>query len=163
MRSAPTVARVAAKDTVFFGDLKANAYALDVVTGQQIWKKKMDEHKFARVTGAPTLANGRLYVPVSSVEEAPAAQSTYECCTFRGSVVALDAASGNQIWKSYTITETPQQVGKNAQGTALYAPAGAAVWSAPTIDARKGVLYVGTGNSYTGPAVKTSVRAWVFP
>jgi len=156
IRSAPTVARVGGKDAVFVGDLKANVYALDVVSGQPIWKKKMDEHKFARVTGAPTLANGRLYVPVSSIEEAPAAQPTYECCTFRGSVVALDAATGSQIWKSYTITETPQQVGKNAQGTALYAPAGAAVWSAPTIDERKGVLYIGTGNSYTGPAVKTS-------
>ena len=156
IRSAPTVARVAGKDAVFFGDLKATVYALDAVSGQSIWKKKMDEHKFARVTGAPTLAGGRLYVPVSSIEEGPAAQPTYECCTFRGSVVALDAASGNQIWKTYTITETPQQVGKNAQGTALYAPAGAAVWGAPTIDERKGVLYVGTGNSYTGPAVKTS-------
>ncbi len=156
VRAAPTVGRVAGKDAVFFGDLKANVYALDAATGQPIWKKKMDEHKFARVTGAPTLANGRLYVPVSSVEEAPAAQPTYECCTFRGSVVALEAVSGNQIWKSYTIAETPQQVGKNSQGTPLYAPAGAAVWSAPTIDERKGVLYVGTGNSYTGPAVKTS-------
>ena len=156
VRSAPTVGRVAGKDAVFFGDLKAIVYALDAATGQAIWTKKMDEHKFARVTGAPALANGRLYVPVSSVEEGPGAQPTYECCTFRGSVVALEAASGTQIWKSYTIAETPQQVGKNSQGTPLHAPAGAAVWSAPTIDDRKGVLYVGTGNSYTGPAVKTS-------
>jgi len=90
------------------------------------------------------------------VEEVPAAQASYECCTFRGSVVALDAASGNQIWKSYTVQEAPQQLGKNSKGTTLWGPAGAAVWSSPTIDTRKGALYIGTGNSYTSPAVKTS-------
>ncbi|HJZ70402.1 MAG TPA: PQQ-binding-like beta-propeller repeat protein [Vicinamibacterales bacterium] len=156
VRSAPTVGPIGRRFAVYFGDLKANVFAVDASTGELIWKKQADDHKFARITGAPTLANGRLYVPVASVEEVPGAQPTYECCTFRGSVVAVDAATGDQIWKSYTITETPQQTGKNAQGTALYGPAGAAVWSAPTIDERRGVLYVGTGNAYTGPAVKTS-------
>jgi polyvinyl alcohol dehydrogenase (cytochrome) len=124
--------------------------------GELIWKKSVDQHRFARVTGSVTLYDGKLYVPVSSIEEGPGAQPNYECCTFRGSVVALDAANGNQVWKSYTITETPVQTGKNSKGTAQYAPAGAAVWNAPTIDPQRGVLYIGTGNSYTGPAVKTS-------
>ena len=124
--------------------------------GQVIWKKKVDPHAFARVTGAPTLHNGRLYVPVSSIEEVPAAQPKYECCTFRGSVVSLDASTGDQIWKSYTIKEQPQQIGKNSVGTPLWGPAGASVWSSPTIDEKRGALYIGTGNSYTGPAVPTS-------
>jgi polyvinyl alcohol dehydrogenase (cytochrome) len=160
IRSAPTVAPLgtgaSARHVVYFGDLKANTYALDAATGELVWKKSVDTHRFARVTGSVTLYDGKLYVPVSSVEEGPGAQPGYECCTFRGSVVALDAANGNQIWKSYTITETPVQVGKNSKGTAQYAPAGAAVWNAPTVDPQRGVLYVGTGNSYTGPAVKTS-------
>jgi polyvinyl alcohol dehydrogenase (cytochrome) len=156
VRSAPSVGRAGTRDVVYFGDLKANVFALDATTGREIWKKQVDTHAFARITGAPTLAGGKLYVPVSSVEEVPAAQPSYECCTFRGSIVALDAATGNQIWKSYTIQEAPQQLGKNSKGTALWGPAGAAVWSAPTIDTRKGVLYIGTGNSYTAPAVKTS-------
>jgi polyvinyl alcohol dehydrogenase (cytochrome) len=160
IRSAPTVAPLgsgaAARHVVYFGDLKANTYAIDAATGELLWKKSVDPHRFARVTGSVTLYDGRLYVPVSSVEEGPGAQPGYECCTFRGSVVALDAATGNQIWKTYTITETPVQVGKNSKGTAQYAPAGAAVWNAPTIDPQRGVLYIGTGNSYTGPAVKTS-------
>jgi len=156
VRSAPSVGRVGNRDAVFIADLKANVFALDAVTGEQIWKKKVDTHAFARVTGAPTLADGKLYVPVSSVEEVPAAQPTYECCTFRGSVVALEAATGDQIWKTYTVQEAPQQVGKNSKGTAQWGPAGAAVWSAPTIDTRRGALYIGTGNAYTAPAVKTS-------
>ena len=156
VRSAPSIGRVGTRYAVFFGDLKANVFALDATTGQQLWKKQVDPHAFARVTGAPTFHGGRLYVPVSSVEEVPAAQQNYECCTFRGSVVSLDAATGNQIWKTYTIPEQPQQTGKNAKGTPLWGPAGAAVWSAPTIDDKRGAVYIGTGNSYTGPAVKTS-------
>ena len=156
VRTAPSVALLGRKYAVYIGDLKANLFALDAETGAVIWKKNLDAHRFARITGAPILADGKIYVPVSSTEEAPAAQPNYECCTFRGSVVALEAATGEQLWKSYTITEAPTQVGKNSTGTAQYAPAGAAVWNSPTIDRQKGVLYIGTGNSYTGPAVKTS-------
>jgi polyvinyl alcohol dehydrogenase (cytochrome) len=156
VRAAPTVGRAGRRDAVYVGDLKANVFALDAMTGEVIWKKQMDTHAFARVTGSPTLAGGRLYVPVSSVEEVPAAQPKYECCTFRGSVVALDAATGDQIWKSYTITETPIQTGRNSAGTPQWAPAGAAVWSSPTIDEKRGAVYVGSGNAYTQPAAKTS-------
>ena len=156
VRGAPSVGRAGTRDALYFGDLKANVFAVDAVTGQQIWKKQVDTHAFARITGAPTLADGKLYVPVSSVEEVPAAQPNYECCTFRGSVVALEAATGAQIWKSYTVQEAPQLLGKTSKGTAQWGPAGAAVWSSPTIDTRRGALYIGTGNSYTGPAVKTS-------
>ena len=156
IRAAPSVARVGDRTVVYFGDLKGNMYAIDALKGDTIWKKQVDEHKYARVTGAPKLHDGRLYVPVSSVEEAPAAQPAYECCTFRGSVVALDGATGAVVWKTYTIPEKPQQIGKNAAGTALFKPAGAAVWSSPTIDERRGVVYVATGNAYTEPAASTT-------
>src|SRR5476651_1237508 len=156
VRTAPSVGLIGRRYAVYIGDQKANLFALDAETGALIWKKTLDTHRFARITGAPTLADGKVYVPVSSTEEAPAAQPKYECCTFRGSVVALEAATGEQLWKSYTITEAPTQIGVNSVGTPNYAPAGAAVWNSPTIDRQKGVLYIGTGNSYTGPAVKTS-------
>src|SRR5262249_10755631 len=147
VRAAPSIGREGRKDAGDVGDLQANLYALDAVTGEVIWKKQVDPHAFARVTGAPTLHGGRLYVPVASVEEVPAAQLTYECCTFRGSVVALDAATGNQIWKSYTISETPVQTGQNSKGTPQWAPAGAAVWSSPTIDEKRGAGEGGAGRA----------------
>jgi polyvinyl alcohol dehydrogenase (cytochrome) len=160
IRAAPSVGPLkpgaAGRYAVYFGDVKGSVYAIDAGSGELIWKKPVDEHKAARVTGAPKLHDGRLYVPVSSVEEVPAAQPAYECCTFRGSVVALDAATGAQLWKTYTIPEAPQQAGKNAAGTQLWKTAGAAVWSSPTIDAQRGELFVGTGNSYTEPAAATS-------
>ena len=113
----------------FFGDQQGNAYALDAATGVQIWKTHVDDFPVARISGSPTLYNGRLYIPVASGEEATGAVPTYECCKFRGSIVALDAATGKQVWKTYTITETPQPTKKNAVGTQLYGPSGAPVWA----------------------------------
>ena len=98
---------------VYFGDVAAHAYALDAATGALLWKVKVDPHRAARVTGAPTLHDGVLYVPVSSIEEAFAARSDYECCTFRGSVVALDAETGAEIWKTYTIADEARPARKS--------------------------------------------------
>jgi len=136
---------------VFFGDTGANVYGLDAATGAAIWTTKVDEHPFARVTGSPTLDGDRLFVPVSSLEETAASQPGYECCTFRGSVAALDTASGEIRWKTYMVAEA-KPVGKNAAGTTLLAPAGVGVWSSPTVDHKRDVIYVATGNTYAGTA-----------
>jgi polyvinyl alcohol dehydrogenase (cytochrome) len=108
-----------------------------------------------RITGAPSFAGGRLYVPVSSVEEVSGARANYPCCTFRGSVVALDAATGTQVWKTYMMEE-PKITGKNSAGTPQWKPAGAAIWTSPTLDVAKNTIYVATGNAYTSPAAPTS-------
>lgn len=138
-----------AKMAAYFGDERANVYAVDAETGQQLWKLKLDDHPVARITGSPVLHRDRLYVPVSSVEEAISRPDKYECCKFRGSMAALDSYTGKLIWKSYSIPEEPKPYKKNSAGTQLYGPAGAAIWSAPTLDLKRGVLYAGTGNSYT--------------
>lgn len=137
--------------TLYFGDLAANMYALDAATGKQLWKVKVDDYPAARITGSPTLYEGRLYVPVSSREESRVGPENFVCCGFRGSVVALDAATGKQIWKTYTIDRGAAPTMKNRIGTQLKGPSGVAVWAAPTIDAKRGVIYVGTGNDYSSP------------
>ncbi len=138
-----------AKFAAYFGDERANVHAVDAETGQTLWKLKLDDHPVARITGSPVLYKDRLYVPVSSIEEAISRGDKYECCKFRGSMAAVDAYSGKLIWKSYSITEELKPYKKNSAGTQLYGPAGAAIWSAPTLDLKRGVLYAGTGNSYT--------------
>ena len=140
----------------YFGDTKANMYAVDAQTGKLLWQTHVDEHPYARVTGAPALSGGRLFVPVSSVEEPPAQNVKYPCCTFRGNVVALDSKTGKQIWKSYAIPDPPKPSRVNSAGTQLSGPAGAAIWSAPTLDLKRKALYVATGNSYTSPADRHS-------
>ena len=157
-RSAMTVAAVPGTNppryAVYFGDLAANAHALDATTGTQLWITQVESHPLARSTGAVVLYKDRLYVPVSSTEEAGDPKAP--CCIFRGSVVALDAATGKKIWQAYTIREKPKPTRKNALGVQLWGPAGAGVWSAPTIDTKRNAIYVTTGDNYADPATKTS-------
>ena len=156
VRSAISIGPVGAKWVAYFGDQHAQAYAVDAATGALLWKVHVEEHPAAMITGAPTLYEGRLYVPASSYEEVTGAAPKYECCKFRGSVTALDAATGKQIWKSYTISEAPHPVRKSKQGTQLWGPSGAGVWSSPTIDAKNRAVYVVTGDAYSDPAPRTS-------
>ncbi len=146
----------------YLGDETATVRALDAETGEPIWETRVDDHPVARITGAPTLYNGRLYVPVSSIEEAAASSAKYECCKFRGSLAALDAYTGKLIWKAYTIADPPRPFKTNPAGTQMYGPAGAAVWSAPTIDVKRKLLYVGTGNSYTDVETTTANAILAF-
>ena len=155
VRSGISVGRIGDRNLAFFGDLAGTAYAVDAATGKQVWKIKVDDYPVARITGSPTLYNGRLYVPVASGEEGAGAAPDYQCCKFRGSVVALDAATGKQVWKTYTI-DPPKPTKKNKQGTQLWAPSGAPVWTAPAIDTKRNALYVTTGDNYSDPASRTS-------
>ena len=160
VRSAMTVGRLPhsnpSRYALYFGDVSANVHALDARTGKQLWTTRAEDHPMARITGAPALYLNRLYVPISSAEEVSAADPNYPCCTFRGSVVALDAPTGQKLWQTYTIPQKPRPTHKNPRGLQLWGPSGAGIWSAPTIDTQRGVLYVTTGDNYSDPATRTS-------
>jgi polyvinyl alcohol dehydrogenase (cytochrome) len=148
-------ARAVRRYAAFFSDQKGYVYAVDAAIGRLLWSRAVDDHPLVRLTGSPTLYAGRLYVPTSSYEEGGRTPG-YPCCSFRGSVVALDAATGDVVWKSYTIPERPTMLRAYADGTELWGPSGGAIWSAPTIDSARGALYVGVGNTYSGPAQPTT-------
>lgn len=149
---------------IYFGDVRANVYAVNAETGTLVWTDRVDTHPVARVTGATTLVNGRLYVPISSLEESGAGNPKYPCCTFRGGVASYDALTGKLNWKTHTITDEPRLRGKGttSQGTNIYGPAGAAVWSAPTVDLKRRRVYVATGNGYTEPTPQGSDSVIAF-
>jgi len=142
--------------SAYFGDLGANVYAVDVLTGKQLWKTRIDDHPAARVTGSPVLVGSTLFVPVSSSEEVVGANPTYSCCSFRGSLVALDASTGKLQWKSHTIREEPRSTGTSPAGVELRGPSGAAIWSSPTYDSLTRRVYVTTGDNYSDPPTDTS-------
>ena len=160
VRTAISVGRLgtgpAARYGAFFGDARGNAFAVDAASGRLLWKVAVESFPVARITGSPVLHRGRLYVPVSSSEEGVGSLPDYECCRFRGSIVALEAETGKQIWKSYTIPEEPKPFRKNARGTQLWGPSGAPIWSSPVIDEARNALYVTTGNNYSDPPTATS-------
>jgi polyvinyl alcohol dehydrogenase (cytochrome) len=164
VRSGFTVGRMTRSSdrlAVFFGDIHGVAYALDASTGELIWKMLTDPHPLSRITGTPVLHDGRLFVPVASLEEPESGQADYECCSFRGFLSALDAATGKLIWKTYTIAEAAQVVGKNSRGKNMLAPSGAGIWATPTLDLKRRAIYVTTGNAFSGmPKSANAVMAF---
>lgn len=162
VRTAISVGPVDGGYAIYFADYQARAYGVDAQTGRELWSYKYDDHPAARATGSPTLYDGRLYLPISGVaEESAASMPGYECCTFRGSLTVLDAQTGELVWKSYTVDE-PKRRGTSSSGAPLYGPAGAPIWSAPTIDAKRGLVYAATGNSYADPVAPTSDAVVAF-
>ncbi len=160
VRAAITVAKIetaaGSLNAAFFGDAKATVWAVNAATGRQLWKTKADDYPVARLTGSAVFYDGQLYVPVASGEEGSGASATYECCKFRGSLVALDAATGKRIWKTYTIDQPAKPTIRNKLGTQLWGPSGAPIWSTPAIDTKLHIVYVTTGDNYSEPGTQTS-------
>jgi polyvinyl alcohol dehydrogenase (cytochrome) len=155
VRSSILAVRDGGRYIALFGDQIGWFYALDASTGKLLWKKRVEDHDAARLTGAPVAYNGTVFVPVAGWEENRASDPKYPCCTMRGSVAALRIRDGAQVWKTY-MTDPPQQTGTTAAGIPKFGPSGAGIWSAPTLDLERGLLYVTTGDNYSKPATELS-------
>jgi len=156
---------------LFFGDILGHVYAMDALDGKVLWRVRPEDHPNATITSAPVFHEGIVYVPISSFETMSTNDPNYACCTFRGSLVALDAANGVTKWQHYTVEQKPTEVGKTKIGVLSYAPSGAPVWTSPALDLKRGVVYHGSGENYSSPAdgnsdalfavdMKTGKRKW---
>jgi polyvinyl alcohol dehydrogenase (cytochrome) len=162
VRTAPVVGKAGGVTAVFFGDGRANVYALDAHTGALLWTRKVHEHASASITGGLNVADGRVFVPVQGLnEEGRGSRDNYPCCSFRGALVALDARDGRPLWTGWTI-DAAQPRGVNKAGVQMMGPAGGAIWSQPTLDARRGLVYVATGNAYADPPQKMTNAVIAF-
>ena len=155
VRAAPVIGPGKAGPVLYVGDLRAHFYALDARTGRQLWMNRVETNFTQRVTAGATLYNGVVYVPISAWEEFSAKVLDYGCCTARGAVAALDAATGKRLWKTVVIPGPLKATRKNSQGVQQYGPAGGAVWNTPAVDPKLGRIYFGTGDGTTYPAAPT--------
>jgi polyvinyl alcohol dehydrogenase (cytochrome) len=156
VRSGITVGELGGSPALFFGDSAGFVYAIDATTGKELWKMRPDEHPASTVTATPVFYQGRLYVGSASREEALSIAREYACCTFRGSELALDAATGKVIWKRYMIPEMAKARPKNRNGSSAWGPSGVGIWTAPTLDPEHDTIYVTTGDNYTNPPTSMS-------
>ncbi len=147
----------------YLTDLHAWVHAVNAETGAVIWKTQVDQAAEATISGTPKLEGARLYIGVSAGEESiAAADPKYACCKLRGSMVALDAKTGKQIWKTYTISEAAKLTGKTSAGVETWGPSGASPWTSPTVDAKRHAIYAGTGINYSQPGTDTSDSVIAF-
>jgi polyvinyl alcohol dehydrogenase (cytochrome) len=155
VRSAPVVVPLNGRHALLFGDMTGWFYAVEAETAKLLWKVHIETHDSTRLTAAPAVHNGVVYVPIASWEETRANDPQYPCCTFRGSVAALRVRDGTLLWKTY-MTGPPRETGTNRFGTRRFGPSGVGIWSTPTVDAKRSVLYVTTGGNYSSPATEIS-------
>jgi len=141
---------------IYFGDILANEYALDAQTGELIWKIKTDDHPNATRTATSAKFEDILFVPVSGLEVIPAFNNDYECCTFRGGLLAVKADTGEILWKKYSIPVPAKYSGTTSVGTRMFGPSGAPIWTSPNIDKKRRYIYIGTGENYSTPADDSS-------
>jgi polyvinyl alcohol dehydrogenase (cytochrome) len=127
----------------------ANVISVDQTTGGLNWITNIESHPAAIITGSPVVVGTTIYQGVSSIEEGLATSATYACCTFRGSIVALDADTGQILWKTYTIPNNFGETGRYSGGP---------IWQPPAIDTTRNQLYVGTGNNYSVPVSVENCR-----
>ncbi len=155
IRGAITILKSGKRLTAYFADYSTNVYAVDVTTGKLKWNTRAGFEAHSANTGSVIAWGNKLFVPIVSAEIAATALNKYDCCSSSGGVVALDVATGARIW-TYRILPKAEETVKRKNGTSFYGPSGAPVWCSPTIDASRGLLYIGTGQNYSDPATTTS-------
>jgi polyvinyl alcohol dehydrogenase (cytochrome) len=155
VRGAISVVKKDNRIIAYFADFGTDVFAVDVSTGKQIWSTRAGFDPQSSITGSVAVYGGKVYVPISSVEVAMALDGNYPCCVSSGGAVALDAESGQVIWQHRMLPKA-QVTGKKRNGKDLYGPSGAPVWCSPTVDAKRGLLLIGTGENYSSPSTNTS-------
>jgi polyvinyl alcohol dehydrogenase (cytochrome) len=144
------------KMALIFGDARGNVHTVDAKTGTQIWKAPARHDAFGGITGAPVLVGNRIIVPISSSGVGRGADPKHECCEGHGAVVALDASNGEKLWTAHTMEDAKYTGKVSATGVMLRGPSGAPIWSTPSVDSKRGLVYAGSGQATSLPATNTS-------
>lgn len=144
------------KKALIFGDTRGNVHTVDPLTGTLIWKALARHDNTGGITGAPVLHGNRIVVPISSSGVGRGADPKHECCEGHGAVVALDATTGAKLWTAHTMEDATYTGKVSATGIKQRGPSGAPIWSTPAIDAKRGLVYSGTGQATSLPATNTS-------
>lgn len=141
--------------TLYFADDLGNVYALNASDGSLRFKRNVKWFPTTVLTGSFAWHEGVLLVPVSSFEVAAAGMPTHECCRSHGGLLALDGDTGETLWEYHT-TEHAQKTKRNRDGVQMWGPSGASVWTTPAVDAKRGLVYIGSGENTSSPATSTS-------
>jgi polyvinyl alcohol dehydrogenase (cytochrome) len=156
IRSGIVVAKRGNTYTAYFADGATYVYALDVRNGKILWSTKAGVGDLAMNTGTVAVYGGKVFVPISSLEVLAAMDGNFNCCTTSGGVAALDSKTGKLLWYHRVIPGKATARNDKKNGKPFFGPSGAPVWSSPTVDVKRNLLYIGTGENYSLPATTSS-------
>jgi polyvinyl alcohol dehydrogenase (cytochrome) len=139
------------RKVIVLADLATVVHLVDAQTGELIWKQRVGLYELSLTTGTPVIHEDRVYVPISQYEIMVGGDNKHECCKTHGAVTALDARTGKTIWTAHTM-EDAKPLRDRGDGQMYFGPSGAPIWNSPLIDAKRKVLYVGTGEATSEPA-----------
>jgi polyvinyl alcohol dehydrogenase (cytochrome) len=143
------------RKVLVLSDVAAQVHMVDAATGEFMWRTRVGMWGLSNTTGTPVIHGSRVYVPLSASEINVGANEDHECCKTHGAVIALDSLTGRKIWVTHTM-EDATPVRDRGDGKMLWGPSGAPIWNSPSIDAKRGVLYVGTGEATSEPATRNT-------
>ena len=108
------------KGRVYVGTLDGRLVSLDAATGSVVWEVDtlIDRTRFYTITGAPRVANGKVFIGNGGAEFG-----------VRGYVTAYDAESGDEVWRFFTVPGD-----------------GGTVWNSIVYDPDFNNVYLGVGN-----------------
>lgn len=154
--SAIVAGRIGQRQILLFNDRITGLHAVDARTGALIWHAVVDDEPVPWYSGTPLVTADSVYLPVASLEVGLAANPLYGCCTTSGGMAAFDIRTGRKRWYLPTIAEPARVTGSHWFFVQEHGPSGAAVWGAPSYDARTRTLFFGTGQNFTHPTTNTS-------
>lgn len=135
---------------------RGEVQAVNAKTGKKIWASQAGHSARAGITGAPVLHKNRIIVPLSASGVGSGANPNHECCDEHGAVAALDAETGEKLWTYHTMKDAEYTGRVTPAGVKQRGPSGAPIWSTPSIDVKRGLVYATTGQNTSLPATKTS-------
>ena len=123
-------------DKLYMATSDASVVALDAMTGKLVWEKAVANYRNGYyMTLAPLVADGKIMVGVSGGERG-----------IRGFITALDAESGDELWKTYTIPG-PGEMGHDTWTEDAWQTGGGSVWVTGNYDPEMNLTFWGIGNA----------------
>ena len=143
------------RSVLVFNDVATRIQLLDAANGKLLWKTQIGLTNLSNATGTPVIFGDRVFAPLSASELNFGGDNKHVCCTTHGAFYALDLRTGRKLWTYHTM-EDAKPVRDRGDGQMMWGPSGAPIWNSPLLDAKRGLIYVGTGESTSAPIAPTT-------
>ena len=157
LRSSIAYSEIDESHVLVFSDSAGMIHTVDARSGEQIWiASGQASDNQGMLTGTPVVTGDKVIVPVSGSGVITGGNPNYECCENHGAVTALNLRSGEKLWEYHTMPAAAYTGQVSSTGVKQRGPSGAPIWTTPTVDEKRGQVYVTTGENTSHPTTNTS-------